>query len=623
MVSTASTNLHEPSHEDLLDYEWAERGLIDSLSPCTINNASGATIWDNEAWNFLQSECPSTVNAKLWRQSQLNHKQGLFEVVPGIYQLRGFDLSVMTVVEGSTGAIVIDPLISCETARAGWELYKKHRGERPVTGMIYSHSHGDHYMGAGGVLPELEDGKTDYDFPIVAPEGFIEAVMSESIIAGPAMRQRAAFMYGRALPRNATGHVGVGLGMGSSTGTTSLIRPNILIQKTGEKHTIDGVDIIFQMVPDTEAPAEINFYFPSFQALCIPECATNCMHNIVTLRGAQVRDSKAWSRYLDEALVQFGQHAIVMFQSHNWPCWGRQHIISRLSEQRDMYAFLHDQTVRMMNLGLTGIEIAEQLVLPPGLRQKWHTQGYYGSISHNVKGVYQKYMTWFDGNPAHLWKLPPADEGRRYVDCLGGVGALCDKAERYSREGDLRFAATLLGHAIAANPEDARVKPLLASVYEQLGFGCENATWRNFYLTAAQELRTGIKAGMIAGGRTALGPNLTVDQWFDVLAVQLNGELAGQAKLIIDVMVKDVGVGYRLMVSNGTLIYRRQGNQDGVGHVEGPPNLSLTLTKAELLHGLRGNDLHCEKMEGDTNALKDLLALTAVSKGSARGPSQL
>lgn len=620
-MSIAST--YEPSYEDRTDYEWADRGWIDSLSPCTVKTASGDTIWDNDAWNFLQSECPSTANAKLWRQSQLNHKQGLFEVVPGIYQLRGFDLSVMTIVEGSKGVIVIDPLISCETAKAGWELYKKHRGDHEVTGMIYSHSHGDHYMGAGGVLPELKDGTTGYDFPIVAPEGFIEAVMSESIIAGPAMRQRAAFMYGRALPRTPTGHIGVGLGMGSSTGTTSLIRPNLLIQKTGEKHTIDGVEIIFQMVPDTEAPAEINFYFPGFKALCIPECATNCMHNIVTLRGAQVRDSKAWSRYLDEALVQFGQHASVMFQSHNWPCWGRENIISRLGEQRDMYAYLHDQTVRMMNLGLTGIEIAEQIVLPPRLRQAWHTQGYYGSISHNVKGVYQKYMTWFDGNPAHLWKLPPAAEGARYVDCLGGVDALCTKADQYFRSGDLRFAATLLGHAIAAYPENERVKPLLAAVYEQLGFGAENATWRNFYLTAAQELRTGQKAGMIAGGRTALGPTLTVDQWLDVLAVQLNGDLAGETKLIIDMLVKDVGVTYRLMVSNGTLVYRRHQAEGSVDDVEGKPDLSLTLDKAELLDGLRGNDLQCEKKEGNVNALRHLLALTAVSRDSARGPSQL
>lgn len=339
-------------------------------------------MWNIDEYSFLNGECPSTVHPSLWRQGQLNSKQGLFEIAPGIYQVRALDLSNMTIVEGEKGIIIIDPLISCECAAAGLQLYRAHRGnERPVTGMIYSHSHGDHYMGAQGVLPPDQD----MSIPIIAPEGFIEAVMSESILAGPAMRKRAAFMYGNALERSPTGQVGVGLGMGSSVGTTSLIPPNVLIQKTGEEHVVDGVRIVFQMVPGTEAPAEVNFHFPDLRALCIPETATNCMHNIVTLRGAQVRDAKAWSGYLDEAIVLFGHDSDLVFGSHNWPTWGQSEIIKRLTEQRDMYGYLHDQTVRMMNLGMTGLEIAEQIRLPPAISRAWHCQGYYGSVSHNVK----------------------------------------------------------------------------------------------------------------------------------------------------------------------------------------------------------------------------------------------
>lgn len=326
----------------------------------------------------MKGECPPTAHPNLWRQGQLNSKHGLFELCPGIYQIRAYDLSNMTIVEGKEGIIIIDPLISCECAAAGLALYEEHRGKRKVTGMIYSHSHGDHYMGAGGVI-------SDAEMPIIAPEGFLEAILSESILAGPAMRRRGAFMYGNALPRSSTGQIGTGLGMASSVGTTSLIPPNILIQETGERHEIDGVEIIFQMVPGTEAPAEINFFFPGFRAFCVPETATNCMHNIVTLRGAQVRDAKAWSGYLDEAIVLFGGESDVLFGSHNWPTWGREELIRRLEEQRDLYGYLHDQTVRMMNLGMTGVEIAEKMQLPPAISRAWHCRGFYGSISHNVK----------------------------------------------------------------------------------------------------------------------------------------------------------------------------------------------------------------------------------------------
>ncbi|CAI7653776.1 unnamed protein product [Penicillium palitans] len=611
----------EPSFEDTADFEAAERGFIAALGPGIITDAKGKVVWNIDAFDFMKEECPSTAHPHLWRQGQLNSKHGLFEICPGIYHVRAYDLSNMTIVEGKEGIIIIDPLVSCECAAAGLALYQKYRGNgRKVTGMIYSHSHGDHYMGAGGVIEQ------DTKIPIIAPEGFLEAIISESIIAGPAMRKRGAFMYGNALPRGPTGQIGTGLGMGSSVGTTSLIPPNLLIQTTGERHTIDGVEIVFQMVPGTEAPAEINFYFPGFRAFCIPETATNCMHNIVTLRGAQVRDAKAWSGYLDEAIVMFARESDVLFGSHNWPTWGRDALVQRLAEQRDLYGYMHDQTVRMMNLGMTGIEIAEKMQLPPAISRAWHCRGFYGSLSHNVKGIYQKYMTWFDGRPEHLWQYPPTEEGQRYVECFGGVDGLCDKAETFISKGDNRFAATLLAHAISADPDTAgpRAKLLLASVYESLGFGAENATWRNFYLTSAQNLRSEKKAGMVAGGGTLLGEKLSIDQWFEILAVQLNGERAAERFFAIDLDVTDVKQKWRLIVSNGVLTTRLLNTASSCQDAEeNPADFGIVLTKKQLLEVLRGNKIEAEKQFGTVQVLQELLDLILVKDGSSRGPSQL
>ncbi|KAJ4365838.1 hypothetical protein N0V83_008459 [Neocucurbitaria cava] len=613
----------EPSFDDRQDFEDASRGFIDALSPGIIKRNDGQIVWNIDEYAFLEGPCPATANQKLWRQGQLNSMQGLYEIIPSIYQIRAFDLSNMTIIEGKEGIIVIDPLISNECAKAGLDIYRKHRdpeGKRKVTGMIYSHSHGDHYMGAAGVL------QNETEISIIAPDGFMEAVMSESILAGPAMRRRAWYMYGNGLPRAATGQIGVGLGMGSSKGTTSLIPPNLLIKETGEEHTVDGVRIVFQMVPETEAPAEVNFFFPDLNALCVPETATNCMHNIVTLRGAQVRDAKAWSGYLDEVVELYGRKADVLFGSHNWPTWGRTALIRRLSEQRDMYAYLHDQTVRLMNLGMTGTEIAEHITLPPNLSRAWHCQGFYGSVSHNVKGIYQKYLTWFDGNPAHLWSHPRAAEGLRYVECMGGIDALCAKASNFASRRDLRFAATLLDHAVAAYPEVQKPKALLADVYEKLGFGAENATWRNFYLTASQELRQEKKGDgnekMVAGGRTPLGENLQINQWFDVLSIQIDGELAAarDTKLAIAIEVVDKDELWTVQISNGVLIHRRhQEGQDRGTDID----LMLRVTKLELLSALRGDDVKSEKYTGNLDALKEVLQLTSVNTGAARGPSQL
>ena len=407
------------------DFSDADRGLIGALDPGVVKDASGRVVWDNDAYAFLQGDCPGTANPSLWRQSQLCARQGLFEVTRGIYQVRGLDLSNMTIVEGDRGVIVIDPLISTETAAAALALYRQHRGDRPVTGVIYTHSHGDHFGGVRGVVTG--------DVPILAPAGFMEHAVEENVYAGGAMNRRAVYMYGAELSKTPDGQIGAGLGMTTSTGTVSLIAPTVDITHTGQRETVDGVLIEFQLTPGTEAPAEMNFLFPDRRALCMAENATHNLHNLLTLRGALVRDPRIWARYLNEAILLFGDRADVAFASHHWPTWGHDKVIRFLSEQRDLYAYLHDQSLRMLNQGYTGLEIAELIQLPPALERAWHARGYYGSVSHNVKAIYQRYMGWFDGNPASLWRHPPEAAARRYVDCLGGTDAVVAKAPAVCR----------------------------------------------------------------------------------------------------------------------------------------------------------------------------------------------
>src|SRR4051794_8054979 len=415
--------------DDTTDFEDANRGLIGSLVPCVITNDRGDVVWDNDAYAFLDADCPDTAHPSLWRQSRLCAKQGLYEVTEGIYQVRGLDLSNMTLVEGDTGVVVIDPLISVETAAAALALYRSSRGDRPVTAVIYTHSHVDHFGGVRGVL-----GDNPENVPVLAPEGFLEHAVSENVYAGPAMTRRATYMYGPNLDPGPAGQVGTGLGQNTSKGTVSLIPPTLDITHTGQEELLDGVRIVFQMTPGTEAPSEMNFLFPDHRALCLAENATHNLHNILTLRGAVVRDALGWSRYIAEALDLFGPRADVAFASHHWPTWGQERIATFLTQQRDLYAYLHDQTLRLMNQGHTGLEAAELIdgQLPPALDAAWHTHGYYGSVSHNVKAVYQAYLGWFDGHPASLWEHPPEDSATRYVEVMGGVAAVVDKAREYA-----------------------------------------------------------------------------------------------------------------------------------------------------------------------------------------------
>ncbi len=583
---------------DRTDFENAERGLVDALDPCVVTAADGRVVWDLRPYAYLDGDRPDTVHPSLWRQAQLCAKHGLFEVTTGIYQVRGMDISNMTIDEGDTGVIVIDTLISAETAAASIALYRKNRGDRPVTGVIYTHSHGDHFGGVKGVLP---DGAGDV--PILAPHGFLEHAVSENVYAGGAMNRRATYMYGAFLDPSPAGQVSVGLGIATSQGSLSLIAPTVDIVRTGQEETIDGVRIVFQLTPGTEAPAEMNFYFPAQRALCMAENATHNLHNLLTLRGALVRDPRVWSRYLDEAIEMFGTDTDVAVASHHWPTWGTANATQYLSQQRDLYAYLHDQTLRMLNNGATGMEIAEDIQLPPYLESAWHARGYYGSVSHNVKAIYQRYMGWFDGNPTSLWEHPPQAAATRYVDVIGGQQAVLDKARSYADAGDLRFAAELLKHAVFADPDDTAAREALAGVYERLGYGSENATWRSFYLTGALELRHGPRPSPLGDIGAGMAAALTIEQLFDTLAIRVDGPRAAAESLIIDWRFTDTGTDVRLTLSNGALIPTVNPK------TEAKADLTLTLTKPQFLGLLGGGGLDGIEHMGDPAALTRLLAV--------------
>ncbi|MBQ0888379.1 MBL fold metallo-hydrolase [Streptomyces sp. RM72] len=586
-------------YEDRSDFADADRGFVAAYTGGPITTPSGSTAWDPDAHRFLADATetpPATVDPSLWRQARLLSRQGLYQVTERIYQIRGLDLSNMTVVEGDTGIIVIDPLTSAETAAAALRLYRAHRGNRPVRAMIYTHPHVDHFGGCRGVLPDGTDG-----VPVLAPRGFMEHAVSENVYAGPAMSRRAGYMYGSSLPTDAAGQVGCGLGLAVSTGTVGLIPPTRYIEATGQETVLDGVRIRFQMTPGTECQEEMNFLLPDLRAVCMAENATHTMHNILTLRGAQVRDAHAWAGYLTESIGLYAGAADVAFASHHWPTWGNDGIVALLTRQRDLYAYLHDQTVRLINKGLNGTEIAESLRLPPQLERVWANRGYYGSLSHNVKAVYQRYMGWFDANPAHLWEHPPAEEARRWVESLGGQAAVRARARHYSDRGDLRFAVTLLNHAVFNDPDDTRAKRQLATLYVRLGRAAENAVWRNFYLTGAQELMHGIKPVPKPTTGPDLHGALTVGQLVDGLAVRVDGPAAWSLRLALDWHIGDVY--WHLRLANGVLTWTSDASP-------APDSaLTMTMTKPQLLALLAGKGTDGITMTGDGSQLAQLLAV--------------
>ncbi|MFV0432586.1 MAG: alkyl/aryl-sulfatase [Leucobacter sp.] len=547
--------------DDVQDFDDANRGLIERPDEIVVKNEAGDVVWNLDSYAFLAGEAPDTVHPSLWRVSQLNAIGGLFEVVPGVYQVRGYDLSNLTVIEGDEGIIVVDTLTSREPAAAAMELYRKHRGDRPVKAVVHTHCHVDHF---GGVLGVVDQAAVDRgEVRIIAPEGFTEHAIAENVYAGTAMARRAGYMYGAALDRGVAGAVGSGLGQAPSTGTVGLIVPTDFVSETGETITVDGVEMEFQMAPNTEAPAEMHIYFPRYRALCMAENATHTLHNLLTLRGAVVRDPHGWAGYLDEAIDTFADRSDVVFSPHHWPTWESGRIRHFLSLQRDLYAYLHDQTLRLINQGYQGAEIAETLQLPPALQNAWHARGYYGSVSHNIKAIYQRYMGWFDGNPARLWPHPPAEQAERYVDAMGGTDRVVELARAAYDSGDYRWAATLFDHVVFADADHEAGRALYADTLDQLAYGIENATWRNFFLSGATELRQGRFGSPTSLASPEMLNQLSPGQIFDSMAIRVNGPRAWNDSLSLDVVFEDLGETHRLTLSNGALIHRERIETDG------------------------------------------------------------
>lgn len=526
--------------DDRVDFDDAERGFVAPLPDGgSILDAAGGQVWDVAQYQWVnEGDCPDTVHPSLRRQTQLLTLHGLFEVCEGIYQVRSADLANMTIIECDTGIVLVDPLTAPPTARAALDLYTAHRGERPVHAVIHTHSHIDHYGGVRGVTSDedVAAGRTR----IIAPVGFAEAAMSENVLAGNAMGRRASYMYGPLLPKGPTGTVSPALGLGIPLAPTSFMVPTDEIVDDVQTMTVDGVEFVFMLAPDTEAPAEMLFHLPRFGALCTAEDATHTLHNLYTLRGARTRDAKAWAYYLDKAIELFGSSSELCFAQHHWPTWGQERVIDFLESQRDAYKYLHDQTLRLANHGENMVEIAEQIEFPAALGERWCNRSYYGSVNHNAKAVYNLYLGWFDGNPSTLHPLPPVESSTRYVDYMGGAAAVIERARGDFERGDYRWVAQVLNHVVFADASNTEARELLADTLEQLGYQTENGVWRNFYLTGAQELRIGT---LDFGARPFVSPDtisaMPIGMLLDYLAVRLDGPAADGEHLVIDLVLTD------------------------------------------------------------------------------------
>ncbi len=563
-----------PSDQE--EFELARRGLIASEAVVDIRTAEGQTVWEMQSYQFLAPDkpAPETVHPGLWRHAQRTAIHGLFKVTDHIHQVRGYDISVITFIEGKTGYIVVDPLISAESAKAATELAFKHLPRKPIVAVIYTHNHIDHWGGVKGIITEEEvkAGKVR----IIAPEGFMKETVSENILAGNAMIRRATYMFGTFLPRGPTGQVDAGMGKTASTGTNTLIAPTEEVSKTGQEMIIDGVKFIFQPCPGTEAPVEMNFYLPEFTALCIPENATASLPNLLTPRGALVRDGKAWAYFIDEAIDLFGDRVEVCFNTHHWPRWGRESIIAYLKKQRDLYKFIHDQTLHLINQGYTMNECAEMIQLPESLAKEWFNRDFYGTVNFNVKAVYQRYLGWFDANPASLHPLPPVEASKRYVEFMGGADAVMTKARDYLQKGEYRWVAQVMNHVVFADPQNKQARELQADTLEQLGFAAESPIWRNIYLAGAKELREGIpKLPPLNVGSLDVVRAVTLDMYFDYLAILLDASKAAGKKITVDWIFTDTKQQYSVTLENSVLNHK-------AGKRSAAPDATVMLTRKVL-----------------------------------------
>lgn len=572
--TTATAGVIETAED--IEAADADRGFLAPLSTAVVTDADGRVVWDGGGYAFLGEECPPTAHPELWRRSRLDARQGLYEVVEGVYQVRGLDLANMTLIEGDTGVVIVDPLASTECAAAALRLYRAHRGDRPVTAVVHTHPDIDHFGGVRGV--------TAGDVPVLAPAGFLEHAATQVGHAAPALARRASYTRGSPLSRSAAGRITPGLAL--SAGTVSLLPPTVHIERTGREETLDGVRMTFQLIAGP--PPELAVLLPERRALLLPEHAA--CHRLPP------RGLRRWAHRLTETLTLFTGHADVALAAHRRPVWGAERVAGLLARRRDLYAYLHDQSVRLMNKGLTGPEIAERLRLPPALEREWPAS------AQHARAVYADYLGWYDGNPAHLWEHPPRQSAIRYLECLGGGAAVVALARKYAAAGDLRFAAQLLNHAVFADEGDKQARDLLAEVYTRLGHGARDATWRHAYLTGARELTDGI----VTERRCTVTPEVFAafgaEQIFDALAVRVDGPRAWNESLAIDWHLTDLGRCYRTTLSNGALVVR----PDPPGR---PAELTLRLTRTQLVALLMGRNVEGVTREGDTLAFKRLMAV--------------
>lgn len=539
--------------EDRRAFDDAMRGFIAAPSG-VVRDAAGEVIWDFDAFAFVDGEAPPTVNPSLWRQARLNNHAGLFKVTDRIWQLRGFDIANLSLIEGETGWIVVDPLTSRETAAAAMAFARQHLGDQPVSAIVYTHSHVDHFGGVLGVISAEE--ATARQVPIVAPVGFMEEATSENVLLGVAMVRRSEYMYGKHLPRDAQGLVDNGLGKAVAYGSIGLLPPTLVVTQPVEEHVIDGVRFVFHNVPGTEAPSEFTFALPELKAFNGAELVSQTLHNLYTIRGAKVRDALRWADDIDATAERLGD-AEVLFNQHHWPVWGNNEIRGFLAAQGDVYRYLHDQTVRLMNAGLTASEIAETLELPEALERHLATRGYYGTVRHNIRGIYQFYLGWYDAHPANLDALPPVPAAQGYVALAGGMGPLLHAARTAQGRGEHRWAAELLKHAVYAEPGNDEARALLAASFEQLGYAAEATTWRNAYLTGAQEARDGApSAGFSPARMRDLLAQTPVERFLERMAASIDGPAAGDLDLTINLVLTDRGESHVLRLRNGVLRHR-------------------------------------------------------------------
>lgn len=579
---TAALNAAVPQQlplTDQQDFEDAKRGLVASDPDLRITTEAGKVIWNMPAYEFVQSEPPVSVNPSLWRQAQLNNIHGLFQVTEGVYQLRGYDLANMSLIEGETGWIVVDPLTAKETAAKALAFAREHLGDKPISAVIYTHSHIDHFGGVLGIISPEE--VEERNVPIIAPELFLAEATSENVIAGVAMARRSLFMMGPRLPKGERGHVDTGLGKGVAYGTFGLLPPAEIITKTGTQMTIDGVQFVFQNAPGSEAPSEMTFYLPDLKTFCGAEVVSHTMHNLYTLRGAKVRDAIKWSGYIDEVIEMFPD-VEVYFGSHHWPIWGHDRIVDFLEKQRDTYKYINDQTLRLALLGATPREIAEELELPESLRVSFANRGYYGTLKHNAKAVYQRYFGWYDGNPANLDPLPPAQAGVKYVELAGGAANLLANAEAAYDRGEYRWVAEVVNHLVFAEPDNQDARELLAKAYDQLGYQAESGPWRDVYLTGAFELRHGGPTeGIDLAASMDLIKHAPVESFLAAMAARLNAEKAEGEEMIVNLNFTDIGESYVLELKNSVLRhYARDPRPDA--------NVTLNVTHELFLKMLTG-----------------------------------